>query len=56
MNFIRSEPSNRPIFFYVRTYDIGTFKKVNPLKNIPGSATANIDLISALICKLEENC
>ncbi|MFS7956800.1 hypothetical protein Hanom_Chr07g00658801 [Helianthus anomalus] len=25
MNLTRPEPSNRSVFFYIRTYDIGTF-------------------------------
>ncbi|KAJ0539932.1 putative Ubiquitin-like domain superfamily, UBL3-like, ubiquitin domain-containing protein [Helianthus annuus] len=30
------------IFFYVRTNNIETFKKVNPLEKIPGSATGSL--------------
>ncbi|MFS8015312.1 hypothetical protein Hanom_Chr15g01354901 [Helianthus anomalus] len=38
MNLTRSELSNQFEFFYVWTYEIGTFKKVNPLlKTIRGS-------------------
>ncbi|MFS7983777.1 hypothetical protein Hanom_Chr11g00978511 [Helianthus anomalus] len=39
INLIRPEPTNRPGFLYVWTYKIGTFKKVNLLEKIPGSAT-----------------
>ncbi|MFS7989621.1 hypothetical protein Hanom_Chr11g01049061 [Helianthus anomalus] len=40
MNLTRPEPSNRPVFFYVRAFDFGTLKKGNPLAKIPRSATA----------------
>ncbi|KAJ0456224.1 putative sugar isomerase (SIS) [Helianthus annuus] len=36
MNLTRSELSNRFEFFYVWTYEIGTFKKVNPLEKFLG--------------------
>ncbi|KAF5822303.1 hypothetical protein HanRHA438_Chr01g0025291 [Helianthus annuus] len=39
MNLTRSEPSNRPEILYVWLHEIGVSKKVNPVKNIPGSAT-----------------
>ncbi|MFS7956798.1 hypothetical protein Hanom_Chr07g00658781 [Helianthus anomalus] len=42
MNLTRPEPSNRPVFFYIRTYDIGTFSKVNHLKKILRSVTVNM--------------
>ncbi|MFS7948945.1 hypothetical protein Hanom_Chr06g00565791 [Helianthus anomalus] len=39
MNLTGSELSNRPEILYVQLHEIGVSKKVNPLKNIPGSAT-----------------
>ncbi|MFS8025740.1 hypothetical protein Hanom_Chr16g01478751 [Helianthus anomalus] len=45
MNLTRSELSNRPEILYVQLHEIGVSKKVNPVKNIPGSATAYEGLI-----------